>query len=434
MLAAVALPAAAAAWLVFAPYVEAARRYGLARSAREAMLYAATLPSYLAPAESNLYAGWWHRLADPLHFAPSWDESRLFAGFLPTAFCAAGLIAFWRRYRAPAAPPARPLPVWQRAGLAALAAVAALAFLDGDRLTLRANTEPGAYTVPALVLALAAGLWLLARRRWGGNWVLRFGEMDPWERGIALAGLASFLLSFPIVFVPLMDVVPGLGGLRAPGRFYAVTSLAIVVFAAKGLDAWLPAGGGRRRALAAALALALAVELAPAALPTRPLRAEPDFPPVYQYLRAARPAGGVLELPRLKPERETLYMYYSTLHWQPIANGYSGYFPATDRELRHRLPGALPDDKGFRLLRQRGITRLVVHQAGPEACEIRRQLPDWEDRYLGREVQEVAADDADIVYRLLDAPATSGAAAAPAAPAVARLPAPPGPGPVRPFH
>ncbi|HVR11285.1 MAG TPA: hypothetical protein VMW75_24795 [Thermoanaerobaculia bacterium] len=140
----------------------------------------------------------------------------------------------------------------------------------------------------------------------------------------------------------------------------------------------------------AALALALAGELAPAAVATRPLRAEPDFPAAYQYLRTAGEVGAVLEIPRLKPWREALYMYYSTLHWRPIANGYSGYQPRSDQELRDR----------FQLLRQRGITHLVVHAAGPDGREIRERLPAWEDEFLAHEAEQVFADESDRVYRL----------------------------------
>jgi hypothetical protein len=412
----VALAAAGTVWLLYGPYVETARRYHLARTPEEIALYAATLPSYLAPAESNLYAGAWHRLADPLQVDLSVDESRLFAGFLPTVLCAGGVLAFWRRCRAR---PARPLAAWQRAVLAALAALAAGSFLAGDWRTLHHDTRADAWNAPALGFALGLGLWLTARRTWGGNWPLRRAAADPWERGMALAGVLCFLLSFPIAFVPLLHVVPGLASLRAPGRFYVMTSLAVVTFAARGLDEWLPAAGRRRLAVGAVLAAALALELAPAALPVRPLRAEPDFPAVYEYLRGAGGVRAVLELPRLRLARESIYMYYSTRHWYPIANGYSGFIPESDLELRERIP-LLPDDEGFQLLRRRGISHLVIHSAGvagaagaagpagPAGRELRRQLPEWERRFLGRQVEKVFTAGPDGVYRLLDARPAAG--------------------------
>jgi hypothetical protein len=414
----VALIAGGAVWLLYGPYAEAARQYRLVRAPEESALYAAVLASYLAPSESNLYAGGWHRLADRWNLDLSVDESRLFAGFLPTALCVAGVVAFWRRCRAR---PARHLTAWQRAALAALVLVAAASFLAGDLRTLDrgAHGGPGAdaWSVPALGFALGLGLWLLARRVWGGNWPLRRAAADPWERGMALAGALCFLASFPIAFVPLQRVLPGLASLRAPGRFYVMTSLVVAVFAARGLDAWLPPPGSRRRvAVAAVLAAALALELAPAALPSRPLRAEPDFPSVYHYLRDAGQVHALLELPRLRPARETLYMYYSTRHWHAIANGYSGFIPPSDVELRYYVR-PLPEGDGFRLLRRLGITHLVLHSAGVPGTageanapsrELRRRLPDWERRFLGREVERVYADGADSVYRLLPGPPAAG--------------------------
>lgn len=107
----------------------------------------------------------------------------------------------------------------------------------------------------------------------------------------------------------------------------------------------------------------------------------------------------ILELPRLKPGRETLYMYYSTCHWRPIANGYSGYLPDSDQELRDRIQ-LLPDSGGLQLLRERGITHLVLHLAGPDGRKLRRALPEWEQEPAAREVEKVYDDGADRVYRL----------------------------------
>jgi hypothetical protein len=432
VLLAVALVAAAAVWLLFAPYAAIAHRYGLQRSPEEVALYAATLGSYVAPAESNLYAGWWHALADRWHFDPSWDESRLFAGFLATGLAAYGLVAWLRRHR-PA--PAPPLPAWQRAAIAAPLVLAAGAFLAGDLRTLQDSPPAGAWNLPALGFAAGLALWWAARRRWRGGALLRWQEIDPWERGLALGGLLCWLLSFPLVFVPLMGVVPGLASLRAPGRFDLVTSLAVAWFAARGLDGLLPAARPARLLAAAALALALGVELAPAAVESRPLPDEAAFPPVYHYLRhlrhlqtlrtlrTLRTSGddvrAILELPRLKFAKESIYMYYSTLHWLPIANGYSGNAPDSYFDLRDAV-GPLPDAAGFAELQRLGISHLVVHAAGPDARFVREALPEWETQYLGSQVALTFTAGDDRVYHLLAPPqvavprlaaATAGAAA-----------------------
>jgi hypothetical protein len=252
---------------------------------------------------------------------------------------------------------------------------------------------------PGLGFALGCGAWLLARRRWGGNWPLRGAAMDPWERGLALGGALCFLLSFPLVFVPLSRVVPGLAHLRAPGRFHAMTAIAVAAFAAKGVDAILPTRGGRRLAVGVCLALFLALESMPVGVDSRPLRDTPDFPAAYRYLGSAGGVHAVLELPRLRPARESLYMYYSTVHWQPIANGYSGFIPASDAELRASIP-LLPDGRGFALLRQLGISHLVLHTQGLQGRPIRQRLDAWEAQFLHREVERVFESEGDLVYVL----------------------------------
>ena len=396
ILLATALPAALAVWWLFAPYAEAARRYRLTRSPDEVALYSATLLSYLAPSDRNLYAPLWHRLADRSHVELSWDESRLFSGLLATAFGALGVLAFYRSSRRR---PAHPMAAWQRWALGLLALTAAASFVIGDLRTIAGDPPPDAWRWPGIGFALGCGAWLLARRRWGGNWPLRGAAMDPWERGLALGGALCFLLTFPLVFVPLSRVVPGLAHLRAPGRFHAMTAIAVVAFAAKGVDAILPTRGGRRLAVGVCLALFLALEGMPAAVESRPLRDTPDFPAVYRYLGSTADVHAVLELPRLRPARESLYMYYSTLHWKPIANGYSGFIPASDAELRASIP-LLPDGRGFALLRQLGITHLVLHTQGLQGRLIRQRLDAWEAQFLHREVERVFESEGDLVYEL----------------------------------
>src|SRR5947209_19890567 len=54
-------------------------------------------------------------------------------------------------------------------------------------------------------------------------------------------------------------------------------------------------------------------------------------------------------------------MYYSTLHWKPIANGFSGFIPPSYERITERVQGFLPDTDALDLLAREGITHLVVH-------------------------------------------------------------------------
>ena len=69
-------------------------------------------------------------------------------------------------------------------------------------------------------------------------------------------------------------------------------------------------------------------------------------------------------------------MYHSTLHWKPIANGYSGYPRRTTRELVERFHW-VPDREGLDLLRRRGVTHLIVHAGRFRRAGKRRLLESW---------------------------------------------------------
>jgi len=55
-----------------------------------------------------------------------------------------------------------------------------------------------------------------------------------------------------------------------------------------------------------------------------------------------------------------LYMLNSTWHWQPIVNGYSGFFPMTFMELAD-YTSRFPDERSIAYLKRRGGDLIVVH-------------------------------------------------------------------------
>ncbi len=252
-------------------------------------------------------------------------------------------------------------------------------------------------------LLFFVGVWAAWRARRG-----REGPADPWIRGLALSGLLSFALSFAWAFVPLARIVPGLSGMRVPARFYAFVSLTLVYFAARGVDFTLGKipGPRARAALVAGLAAILVVELAPWGFAMERVPREGELPQVYRWLRDEPSVRGLVELPLYGDSRENDYLYASTLHWKPIANGYSGYMAKSYVELFNRLR-ILPGVAGFDLLRSMGISHLVVHVEPPlRIKEVRR----WERRHgegPARQMERVygSEDDGIFVYRLLAAPA-----------------------------
>jgi hypothetical protein len=242
--------------------------------------------------------------------------------------------------------------------------------------------------------------WRKRRRPWEAA--------DPWVRGLTWSGLVGFALSFAWAFVPLARIVPGLSGMRVPARFYAFVSLTVVFFAARGVDALRSRvrGPRARAAFVAGLAAVLLIELAPWGFRVERLSREGELPQVYRWLRDEPSIKGLVELPLYGNSRENDYLYASTLHWKPIANGYSGYMAPSYDALTNRI-FRLPGVAGFDLLRHMGISHIVVHAEPPlRIKEVRR----WERRQgegPEREMEKVygSEDDGIFVYRVLAAPA-----------------------------
>jgi hypothetical protein len=335
----VALVAVAAAAALFLPYVRVSRAHDLSRSALEIRTYSAQLASYFSPSRQNLYFG-----------------------------------------------------------------VAADRFLErvfGDSAALfhRQENELFAGFLPTILFFVGAGGGVAAA--WRG---FRKGTADPWARGIALSGLICFALSFARVYVPLDHVIPGLSGMRVPARFYAFVSLTIVFFAARGIDALLARlpGPQSRRAAVVGLAALLAIELAPRRLDWQSVPREEELPHAYAWLRDEPSVKALIELPLFGDSRETPYVYASTVHWKPIANGYSGYLADSYVELSDHIP-YVPHQDGLDLLRKMGITHVVVHADTPRQVKM---LNRWEE-HLGtgpeRQVERVYAEPGIGIYRVLPA-------------------------------
>jgi hypothetical protein len=333
----VGVVAGSAAAVLFLPYVRVSRAHDLTRSALEIRTYSAQLASYFSPSRENFYYG----------AAVDQGLERVFG--------------------------------------------------DSADLFHRPENELFAGFLPTILFFAGAGSAAVAA--WRG---FRKGTADPWARGIALSGLICFALSFARVYVPLDHVVPGLSGMRVPARFYVFVSLTVVFFAARGLDALLRRLSGPRARWTVALGFAalLAVELAPRRLDWQSVPREEELPHAYAWLRDEPSVKALIELPLFGDSRETAYMYGSTVHWKPIANGYSGYLADSYVELSDHIP-YVPHQDGLDLLRKMGITHVVVHADTPRQVKM---LNRWEER-LGtgpdRQVERVYAEPGISIYRVL---------------------------------
>jgi hypothetical protein len=247
----------------------------------------------------------------------------------------------------------------------------------------------------------AFGAVLAWRRR-------REGPPDPWTRGLVFSGLLCFALSFAVLYGPLMRVIPGMAGMRVPARFYFFTSFTIVWFAAYGADVLLERlrSPRARVAVATVLILLVGIELTPKRLRWAFLPREEQLPEAYRWIAREPSVKALIELPIRGNASEAMYLYNSTVHWKPMANGFSGYEPPSHHTLVDHIR-FLPEPDGFELLRSTWITHLVVHASNPHREEMLRR---WEERFATgpeRQVERVYQSGEISIYRLLDEPVNS---------------------------
>lgn len=154
---------------------------------------------------------------------------------------------------------------------------------------------------------------------------------------------ASFGTSIIGPYRVLYDYVPGFNGLRAVARIHIMALNSLAVLVAFGVAAVLDTipRPGRRRMAVIAIPMVVLVEYFSAPVPTTPVPSRRELPAVYGWL-AQDPGGGpILELPLpyQEPRRnlpEIARVYASTIHWRRMLNGYSGYLPPVNREIRKR--------------------------------------------------------------------------------------------------
>src|SRR5262249_10729367 len=163
--------------------------------------------------------------------------------------------------------------------------------------------------------------------------------------------------------------LPPWQGLRAPARYGAYVLLGIGALATLGWERLLQLNStptdhrsirpARDWLLTAAVIAVLCVEY----------RSPPRLwyvgatPSVYTMINRL-PPGVILEYPT--PSKNSLawidadYAFWSTTHWRPLVNGYSGYYPASFWERSARLE-RFPSDDTVAELCALGVRYVVVH-------------------------------------------------------------------------
>ena len=358
LLAPVALVAAGLLGWVFLPYALQEGPIEPTRSSGEWQTFGATLVSYITPAANS-------RWTVPLLERHRRGENALFAGWVTSGLALLGLFWLWRTRQGPARP--RPGVRWPLVVSAALAlggfALAEVCSFQGlARFSLFGTAIRGGYRLPLVLITAGAAFWFFLAWRRRGGWPLPSLGATAWEKGLLAGGAASLLLTFPVFFAPAAYLLPGLDRMRVPARFYAFASLAIAWLAARAVEHLRARWPARRGAVLAALLLALHVaEVAPRRVDWNWLPQEGEIEPVYHWLEAQEDVSAILELPFGEPLIELSYMYRQTFHHKPMVNGYSGFFPPTFYAIQQVCCWPAPNDEALRLLRQLGVSHILVH-------------------------------------------------------------------------
>jgi len=410
-----ALAALALAGLLYAPYVGQTGGQNRPRIFSEVRHYSATLLSYLEPSRRSITAA----------LLPGWPPrdaaATLFPGVAVSILLGIALRTLLRRYATPCVRPSKATA----AAVATGSLLVALGLLAADRVTLGADAVRSSLLAPLAAYGYRGALWTVAgggvmvvaalRRRHGGPW-LRWHEMAPWPRGLALCGLAGVAFSLPLFFWLLWSALPPFHSMRVPWRIVAVAALPLAMLAGFGFDQLIRPGARttRRRGIAIALGALLVLESI-ALLPSwQKLPERRDFPAYAKWIAGQAAVTAYIELP-LPPGdllyRETLPMYFQSEHWKPIGNGFSAAIPNSFRKIE-ALCRPLPDTQGLEALRADGFTHLVVHWqefvdarlAGralrrAERSAAERQA-DWENQVASAGVAREFEGDGVAVYSL----------------------------------
>jgi hypothetical protein len=369
---------------------------GLGRSREEAILYSADVYAYATA--FNYQPLWGNRVR-----AFPRAEGELFPGFVPLALAWLGLLGWRASSRggqsdtgSPASesvPPVTGAASRWRGWLSSLlvfllwvhVAAAVVVLVERRVVTSLAGIPLRMTNLTGLLLRIL-GLWaavlvISPRARAAARAFMR--EHGYFAVGLVAAvwlslGPEPHVLGRPLeLFSPygwLFDHVPGYNGVRAPARFGVIAAFMLTVLA--GWGAAVVGRWAHGRTILVVLSLFFFGESLSLPFtvnggsgstnfrqPEQRLHPPASAPAVYQHLREVPADAVVVELPLGEPGFDLRAVYYSSVHWRRLVNGYSGYFP------RHYalLTVSLSDiprhpDVAWETLENVGATHALVHE------------------------------------------------------------------------
>ena len=398
------------------PYKQVRDTFQFSRDASEVVRYSADVHAYLTAPPTN-------RVWGDVATAYSQAEGNLFPGAVPLLLAVVALGGAARsvgtvRTQRPRA------PRWVLAAMAGIGATYATLFvlavfarrLDFDigPFTVRASNVTRLLGPPAIALVIIGVLWPTARA-----W-LAAAARRPEAILLACVVMAWWLslgpsprvLGRPLeLWSPyrlLYEFVPGFDGVRVPARLAMVVSFALSMLAGLGIAHLERIRAGAATALVASVLFLTETGMPP--LPVNAVSAVPDFatpearvyrpsraPAVYKELAKTPVDAVILEMPVGEPAYDLRSVYYSTVHWRRVVNGYSGFFPPHyGVTVAVVSAGSRGGEASWDGLRSLGVTHVLVHEGA--------YLDDEGSRFLAwlrqRGAVEVFRDGGDALLAL----------------------------------
>jgi hypothetical protein len=208
----------------------------------------------------------------------------------------------------------------------------------------------------------------------------------------------------------LVAYVPGFDGVRVPARYLMLVALFLACLAGYGAAAllrWRP-----RAAAGVLVVVSLLMLVESLAWPfqtntrlaadgyevtPRELRTASDLPPIYKVLRDDPHPVILVEFPFGSPAWDLHSVFYAGYHKRPLVNGYSGFFPESQRTLSYvfTLVGSDPDAAWRALLGTRA-THILVREAAFIPSQ-RGLVSDW---LRSRGAEQILVDGSDRLFRM----------------------------------
>ncbi len=206
-------------------------------------------------------------------------------------------------------------------------------------------------------------------------------------------------LKIPGPYGLLFLTLPPFSSVRSVYRFFIFGQLFAALLAALGLTHCLAALRTRRArwAIGTAIAALLLIESAWIPLNLQPALCRPsDAPVLYTHLAKIDSSAPLIELPVpatvKRAPLDAMYTLNSIHTWQPLVNGYAGYFPGLYEELRTVLD-PFPTYDGVRHLQALGVQYAIVH-GGLMPAERVEAIKEFGD------LRELTRHGKDVLYRL----------------------------------